>query len=416
MERSEMHRFETCREKLRLLCWITVVRAPAATLALATVIGCSLSAQTTVAVSSTVSTADETHPNGRFEIFAARAGSAGNVGVFHTWENVSGPRWQTPWIRYLPVPDNVPHGLVSGRDGSGRVMVAWLSKGDIYVLESPFPGSSLQQPAHAVLPSPGAGAPKFVFLTVATNADALLELMALDSGGHLWSVKQRRNSVSPANESGVWQWDSPTALGGHALKSVSVTPFRDGRLAAVATGSDGVVYWTMQNSRNGAWNLSWSSLQGHDLVDAVAHESLDHRLEVAALGQDNRIYNRYEPFEVNSWRFLTEAEVSSPVFFDREADGTLMLVFHDHRGDLSIIRQTSPNGSWPPSGQFIRIGGDESESRIEALVSDLAGRHGLVSRLDLNDNDDGRQILFFDQEHANDAVWSRSAFGLPPLP
>lgn len=80
-------------------------------------------------------------PFGRFELFVGVSGDQG--GVYHTWKLADGSGWQPSWQVYSPAPDDNPHGLVAGRDGSGRIIVAWISKGNINIAEAIHADASL---------------------------------------------------------------------------------------------------------------------------------------------------------------------------------------------------------------------------------------------------------------------------------
>jgi hypothetical protein len=93
-------------------------------------------------------------PQGRFEIFVANPGSDG--AIFHTWQNLNQAGWNSRWQPYYPIPDNNPHGLVSGRDGKGRIAVAWIAKGAIYFEEALSADASLPPTSSPIGPTTSA--------------------------------------------------------------------------------------------------------------------------------------------------------------------------------------------------------------------------------------------------------------------
>ena len=311
-------------------------------------------------------------PAGRFEVFVAKPGSAG--GIYHTWQRIEGG-WQNPYMVYKPAPDNIPNGMVSGRDGDGRVIVAWIVSGNIFVAAARSMGTSLTTytaPTFGPLTAPDGTPSRFTYLTIANNANGLIEIIALDQKGRAWSFREiKQTPPTPLS----WQWKT-AFIGGGALKNISVCNFdTDGKLALVATGGNGVVYMTKQVAAGGIWdpNPTWANLDGNNIAEVHAHQSSQHQLEIIALGADGSLYLRFQ--NVNNgpwsnWYTLISNQLvgrfAPSIFFNHLKDGSLFLLSHmkdsQWGGTFGKSSQLPNNGGWPAKFTFLHYPGNITDA------------------------------------------------------
>jgi len=319
-----------------------------------------------VAISVVKGAPSTAQPQGRFELLVSIPGS--NGGIFHTWQVLDQAGWNSQWTTYTPIPDNNPHGLVSGIDGNGRIAVAWISKGAICFKEAIHANESLSpqpsQPPLTILPIMDPfdkKTHKFTYLAIATNPNGLLEVLALTDRGRVFSIKE-----ASLTNSNLWLGSAaPTLIGGGDLQSISVTTLKAG-LALAAVGKDGKTYAKFQTIP-GTWDAGpWQNLDGNKIQEVHASESSAHQLELLALGADGNFYLQFQTVNSSNfagWQMLTSGETGatkfgSTILFDRAHDGTLFLVTHqDLKDDSQYLGtfqkgfQAPNNGSWIP--QFV---------------------------------------------------------------
>jgi hypothetical protein len=338
--------------------WIGSIRlvAPAAILALSA--GSLLGQDTDIAA--TVASQDS-----RLELFLGVAGPEG--GVYHTWqttpESGNGPSAWAPWLRYGPAPD-ITGGLVAFRDPGGRVAVAWLSGGSIWIAAAGSAGASLAEPKRL-------DTHDLRSLTIASDQDGRNEFLALDASGSAWSVAQ--------TAIGSWESLNVHTLGGHDLRSIAASPFRDGRIAVVALGADGRVYWTSQNGPNAGWG-AWSGLQGEGMAGVAAAANADGRLQVVALGGDRHLYQRYEtsPGIWSAWEFLAKGPLEAPITVAMNQDGRLEVFAREQgSGVVKHLWQAAPNAAWVDISHFSSANQEFMDDQTATSFS--GGRLALVT-------------------------------------
>jgi hypothetical protein len=296
----------------------------------------------------------------RFEVFVSVPGNQG--GVYHTWQLADQKSWQPSWQQYLPAPDENGHGLVAGRDGSGRIVVAWISDGYIHFAQAIHADASLLNSndltIKPVIDPFDHKNYKFKYLAIAKNPDGKIEILALSENGRVYSIKQK----SLVDDGSPWmgKMNGPNLVGGGELQNISVTNLRDG-LALVGTGKDGKVYVKNQTD-SGTWdNDPWTNLGGNQVQDVRAKESRDHQLEIVALGADKKIYLQFQNVGASTfsgWQILlgrgSDEKFGPTFFFDRFKDGTLFVTTHfdyddssQYKGTFAKAFQSPNNGSWP---------------------------------------------------------------------
>ena len=303
-------------------------------------------------------------------MFVGVSGNRG--GVYHTWQTSPGGPWNTAWTSYSPAPDNNPRGLVAAKDGSGRMIVAWITNGNIHTAQARHTDASLvTSPLPTFRPAGEADGRiyKFTSLVIANNPDGMVEILALNERGRVYSIKE----VKQDETKGFWTWKAavvngtqlspgPILIGGGDLKHISVTKF-NGRLALVGTGKDGKVYVKNQTVP-GTWdNDPWINLGGNKIQEAYGQESKDRQLEVVALGSDESLYLNYQNLgstTFSGWRMIVNKQTSGPlassIFFERAKDGSLFVVSHKNAGNTQYVGsfgkafQLPNNGDW--SGTF----------------------------------------------------------------
>jgi hypothetical protein len=259
----------------------------------------------------TVSSSD-----GRIEVFFMAPAPEG--GIYHAWQlsrNSDTPSilgaWSA-WERWGPSPD-VGSQIVSTRDLSGRLFVAWISQGAIWFAEQGMPNYEFRAPVKI-------DTHDLHGLTLAMNKDGRIEMFALSSAGNAWSVYETAQ--------GSRNWAS-RYIGGHDLQALAPAPYFDGRLGLAALGGDKHVYFTAQWAPGGDW-YSWTSLQGHDIKAIAAAANADGRLNVAVIGGDGAFYeisqNKVGEQSLgrwSGWRFRAVGPFTGPIKLRRNGDGRL---------------------------------------------------------------------------------------------
>jgi hypothetical protein len=279
--------------------------------------------------------------------------------ISHIWESAPGGVSSYPWTRYTPGGSNV----VMGRDGMGRIMIAWLAKGQLMLMTEPFPRSSLAGPTVLV------GGLNLQSLRLARRpSDGSLILVALTGNG---SVIARRQQLA-----NLWEFTGEDDLAGHDLTSVSVAATGDGRFAVVATGKDNQVYWRSEAKAHGAW-IDWSGLNGHDVRTTEVATDANGRLQVVALGGDKRLYFTRQDANGNfpDWGLVSATLAGTAFRVGALGNGTLTLWGNAH--ELPVFTEAGPNGSWTdggtgrPGARVVTTAGTVIDANsLEQVVSD----------------------------------------------
>src|ERR1700689_3093724 len=233
-------------------------------------------------------------PLGRFEVFVGVV-SGSHAGVPHTWQPANQPGWMSTWPdNFQPAPDDNPHGLVAARDGIGRIVVAWISKGDIYFAEAIHPDAGMSTSiAPPIKPTPDRDDHKtydFNYLVIAVSSQNMIEILALNKRGRVFSIRETRL----IDDGNAWIGGSagaPVLVGGGYLEDISVTNLKGG-LALAATGNNGEVYIKTQTVP-GTWdtnNDNWADWGGDKIKEVRAQQSSAGQLEEIALGTEKKVY------------------------------------------------------------------------------------------------------------------------------
>lgn len=277
--------------------------------------------------------------DGRVEAFFLALEPSG--GVYHAWQlshNADQPSvlgsWSA-WEKFGPTPD-ANSQIVSTRDPSGKLFVAWVSQGAIWFAGQHSANSGFDPPVKI-------GTQDLHGLTLAMNRDGRIEMFALSSGGAAWSVYE----TAPGSRN----WASKL-IGGHDLQQLAPASYFDGRLGLAALGADRHVYFTAQYAPGGDW-YNWTGLQGHDIQSIAAAANADGRLNVAAIGGDGAFYelsqNQVGEQSVggwSDWRYRASGPFIGPIKLSRNADGRLEASMRTADKGLVHIWQKTPNGSW----------------------------------------------------------------------
>jgi hypothetical protein len=307
-------------------------------------------------------------PLGRFEVFVGVV-SGSHAGVYHTWQPANQSGWLSSWPdNFQPAPDDNPHGLVAARDGIGRIVVAWISKGDIHFAEAIHPDvSMLSSDALTIKPTPDRDDHKtyeFNYLVIALNSQNMVEILALNKRGRVFSIKQPR-LIDDGNPWIGGSVGAPVLVGGGDLENISVTNLNGG-LALAATGKNGQVYIKTQTVP-GTWdtnNDNWANWGGDKIKEVRAQQSSVGQLEIIALGTDKKVYLQFQnvnPSTLSGWELLLAGnsvfQFGPAIFFDHFKDKTLFVVSHEgvaadsqYAGAFGKAFQSPNNGAW--SGQF----------------------------------------------------------------
>lgn len=200
--------------------------------------------------------------DGRLEVFVL----GGDRALYHIWENRPGGDWHR-W------------GSLGGHELAGPILAAANADGRLQIFVCGGDGRIYSRaqsvPNGGWNPWFSLGGNQVQGFSVARNADGRLELVAVFGDGRLNDIWQ----VSP---NGAWSGWAP--LEGHDLKGpVALTPNADGRLEAFAVGGDGNVYHRWQTVPNG--RRGWSGWA--NLIDPRLVRVADLRAELAG---DGRIF------------------------------------------------------------------------------------------------------------------------------
>ena len=120
-------------------------------------------------------------------------------------------------------------------------------------------------------------------------------------------------------------------------------------------------------------NPTWTNLDGNKVVEVHAHESIDHQLEIIALGADGSLYLRFQNAGNGIWSAWNTLISNQPfgrfgasVFFDRLNNGRLFLVSHmqgaQWGGTFGKSVQLPNNGGWPPQFTFLHYPGNITDA------------------------------------------------------
>jgi hypothetical protein len=325
-------------------------------------------AQTPISMAAVSGAVTAQQPLGRFEVFVGVYGNKG--GVYHTWQSPNQAGWEPTWVQYYPTPDENPHGLVAARDGIGRIAVAWISNGEVHFAEAAHANTSLLSSDDLTVkptPDPYDHNPKtykFNYLLVDVNSHGMIEVLALNKRGRVFSIKQK----SLTDDGKPWIGGSlgaPSLVGGGFLQNISVTKLNGG-FALVGLGKNGNVYFKTQTVPE-TWdanNDNWTNMGGDSIhIEQVrAQESTASQLEVIALSANKQIYLQFQNVgnhTLSGWRLLLDGAANGlyfgpAIFFDRFKDGTLFLASHlgvdnnsQYAGSFLKSFQLPNNGDWP---------------------------------------------------------------------
>jgi hypothetical protein len=290
----------------------------------------------------------------RFEVFVKTG-----HGIEHFWEDGHGAwlRNPSPYQPKPPINEALYrlNTIAAARDSRGRLMVAWIVRGEVFYASAPRAGSPLNAPGALIYDTADVRT-----ISLAMNSDGRLELFTLDMLGFLKSYKQE--------VAGVWSW-SPASprLSPVRMKAISTTRLGSGQVVVVGltSGSSGVDGHLVALRQTVASADSYEEIfsAGDGLQHVVARASIDGRLEVFAVGGNGDLYHKYEYATGEYTDFLVLVKrpfSSSPQFttFDTNhmvvssADGTLEVLAHRRHDTQPVMNsvyhlwQMTPNGGW----------------------------------------------------------------------
>jgi hypothetical protein len=239
--------------------------------------------------------------DGRLEVFAEGEGSTGPE-LWHVWQNPAPLSGWSGWDNLGSPPGQFMGYSTVGQNADGRLevftRVGLMSTGVVWhIWQNPTPATGWS--SWGVLGSPPGGvAPRF--LVVGQNADGRLELFVLGTTGDLWHIWQQ-----PAPTGGWSGWGSLGAPPGASLISLALGRNADGRLEAVAVGTDGALWHIWQVSPNSGWS-GWGTLgaPGGGVTPQlpVVARGADGRLDVFATANPTALWHiRQDPASATGW-------------------------------------------------------------------------------------------------------------------
>ncbi len=158
-----------------------------------------------------------------------------------------------------------------------------------------------------------------------------------------------------------------------AIRGLTVGRNLDGRLEVFAIGTDNKLWHISQNTPNSFW-CSWASLGGSNITKLAVVPNLDGRLEVFARGTDNQLFHisQTEP-NGSSWSNWSSlgGEVQEMSASNNE-DGRIEVFARRNDGTMWHIWQTNPDYVW-------------------SSWRNLGGNIGVLS---VRNNEDGRLEVF----------------------
>jgi hypothetical protein len=174
-------------------------------------------------------------------------------------------------------------------------------------------------------------------LAVGRNQNGLPQAFAVGKDGNLWSNWETLD--------GPWNgWtilsEAPKGVklrGADGSNRIAVVPNTEGALELFACGSDGNIWHTWQNERNGRWSNTWKSRGGRPfkaVSDIGAGRNRNGLLELFVINEeDHSIYHasQIHPIAENVWHDNWEPLGKPPKGAERLA------VSRDYRNVLSVI-------------------------------------------------------------------------------
>jgi hypothetical protein len=222
--------------------------------------------------------------------------------------------------------------VVSALDGAGRLALAWLKDGQIWV-------SAANQPNGDISNSFSLDSQGLQQLKLLANLDGRLEFLALSTKNDLWSIAQ--------SQAGSWSNMGIYPLTGTDLQQIAGTRYGDGRLTAVALGKDKQVYRKEQEGPGKSWG-DWMGLGGTDIQGIAAAANADGRLEVMVTGGDGNLYDYYQTTtgDWSGWEFAVKGSFVGVPQLAMNADGRLEVFASDKNGSIYHTFQAQKNGGW----------------------------------------------------------------------
>ncbi len=200
---------------------------------------------------------------------------------------------------------------------------------------------------------------KPVSISSASNADGRYEVFAVAADGGLYHRWQTSN---PA----IWtEWQLNIA---GQFTQVEALRVPDGRLFVFGLDGGALVV-RHQATANGAW-AAQSVRSGHDLKRATAAVNADGRPEAFALGGDGALYGTNATdvgaAHWSDWRLLGGTALRE-IAAERDGTGRLTVAAIGASGSVSVVQQTTANGSW---GQWRSLDGhDLVEVRLARSIN-----------------------------------------------
>lgn len=218
----------------------------------------------------------------------------------------------------------------------------------------------------------------------ASNADGRLEVFGRGTDNRIW--RQAQKDLARPQEFSGWE-----LLGGDMTFNGTPTVVRNHfkKLELFARGRDGALWHRWQNDPNVGsaqqWS-PWSSLGGVIINDPTLALNHDERIEVFAVGSDNRVYHIWQRwFDAfgapwSGWEPIGSRRFTGRVAAERDGSGRLW-AYARSRDDASVWRccQTSPSGPWTDWQPTNGLGdepalGRNSDGRLEAFLRGTDGK------------------------------------------
>jgi hypothetical protein len=304
--------------------------------------------------------------DGRFEVFLQNS-----LGVHHYWQAPGSLNWVYYGEPYLPAsygptdlsvinpldPD-YRDTIVAGRDGTGRIMAAWISLGSVYFVSAPWPGSSLNIPGNLIYGLDGARS-----LALGQHSDGTLEIFALVNG-QILSCHQEFDGVWVWGGTKIWSDPSITfsqiAAGTYLGALVAFGLVQLDSTGVIASGN---IIGYDEPSGPGLSQLA-VFLEGYQLTNLVVAESIDHRLEIFAVGSDSLLYHQYQSGQpphltFSGWQTIDGSlpAVTPPMQVVSTGDGRMQAIAYwqllvdpgkskNTKQQIVAAAQTEPNGGF----------------------------------------------------------------------
>jgi hypothetical protein len=249
------------------------------------------------------------------------------------------------WVKTYDANQSFPRQLAVHPNSDGRLELFYNGVGDVlYRKWQPSWATDVANPRTDV----DSTAKK---IAVGRNADGRLELF------HVTASNELRHSSQVTSGSRLGHGELLKA----GVKDVAVASTNDGRLVAVMTGLDDVLFRAHQLAPNGAWSTPTFLGQPSNKAKRVAAvRDLDARVEAFYIGTDDVLYHNQNVSltDINSW--TGEALVSGTTTAKRMAlvvneaaaapPGRLDLVYIGLDDVLYQIRQSTNGWQWGTPG------------------------------------------------------------------